>query len=335
MRNYTHLSLEEREKLYALLESNVSLRKIGRVLGRSHSSLLRELKRNKTGQGKRSNEYLIFRYACKAQRQANIRGAKQRAKAPLKEPLIFLYVRTHLREPYNWSPQQIACRLKLDHPGKSICCETIYNYIYQSTNIQYMLWQNLKLARRKRMKSYGRKVHRDGKIPGSISIDMRPKAVDIRDTLGHWETDNVVGKVSDKSALSVSVERLTRLTIMSKLERKTAEAKTRALIDRLKDLPARVRVSMTADNGAENSYHEQITDKLQMAVFFCHAYHSWEKGTVENTNGRIRRYIPKGVSIDGISSWQIAQIEYRLNNTPRKCLGYLTPYEKMVEVLSS
>lgn len=336
MRNYTHLSLEEREKLYALLESNVSLRKIGRILGRSHSSLARELGRNKTGQGQRSNEYLIFRYVpCKAQRKANIRGAKQRAKAPLKEPLIFLYVRTHLREPYSWSPQQIACRLKLDHPGKSICPETIYNYIYQSTNIRYRLWQNLKLARKKRMKTYGRKVHRDGKIPGSVSIDMRPKEVDKRSTLGHWETDNVIGRVSDKSALSVTVERLTRLTIISKLARKTAGAKTAALINRLKDSPAQVRVSMTADNGRENSYHDQIADKLQMAVFFCHAYHSWEKGTVENTNGRIRRYIPKGVSIDGISERQIAQIEYRLNNTPRKCLGYLTPYEKMVEVLSS
>lgn len=336
MRNYTHLSLEEREKLYALLESGVSLRKIGRILGRSHSSLVRELKRNKTGQGKRSNEYLIFRYVpCKAQRKANIRGAKQRTKAPLKEPLIFLYVREHLRKPYNWTPEQISGRLPLEHPGKKISKETIYQHIYSKPNRHNMLWRYLKLSRKSRMKTYGRKVHRDGKIPGSVSIDMRSKEVDLRSTLGHWETDNVIGKVSDKSALSVTVERLTRLTIMSKLLRKTALAKTEALIDRLKNSPAKARVSMTADNGRENSYHDQIAGKLQMAVFFCHAYHSWEKGTVENTNGRIRRYIPKGVSIDGISEEQIVQIEYRLNNTPRKCLGYLTPYEKMVKVLSS
>lgn len=334
MDKYKHLSLEEREKLYALKSQGISLREIGRILGRSDTTIGRELKRNKTGIGKRSNEYLIFRYVpCKAHQKAVKRGVKQRTKAPLKETLIWLFVRKHLREPFNWTPEEISGRLPKIHPGKTICTEAIYQYIYSKAGRRYKLWELLPNARKKRMKKGGRRIARASKIPNAVSIDLRPESVALRDEVGHWETDNVIGKQTDKTTLSVTVERLTRLTILS-ITSRSADSKTESLIKRLTEFPDEARITLTADNGAENTNHQEITSSLGLNVFFCHAYHSWEKGTVENTNGRIRRFIPKGESLDDLTEAQIKELEYRLNSTPRKCLGYLTPYEKMLEVLT-
>lgn len=334
MEQYQHLSLEEREKLYALKSQGVSLREIGRILGRSDTTIGRELKRNRTGIGKRSNEYLIFQYVpCKAHQKAIKRGVKQRTKAPLKETLIWLYVREHLRKPFNWTPEEISGRLPKVHPGNSICTEAIYQYIYSKQGKKYKFWKLLPNARKKRMKKGGRSVQRASKIPGAISIDQRPEEINLRKSIGHWETDNIIGKQTDKATLSVTVERLTRLTILS-LIGKSAESKNEGLIRRLAKFPNTARLTLTADNGAENTNHQKITNSLGLDVFFCHAYHSWEKGTVENTNGRIRRAIPKGLSLDDLTESQIKELEYRLNSTPRKCLNYSTPYEKMLEVLT-
>src|SRR4030043_172255 len=227
LKGYKHLNLEERENLYALKAKGLTLRGIAKILGRRDTTLGRELKRNRTGLGKRSNEYLIFRYIpCRAQAKTERRATKQRVKAPLKGPAVFLYVREHLREPYSWTPEEIAGRLSIDHPGKSITKETIYSYIYSKKAGRYKLWRCLTLARKKRMRLNGRRVQRDGKIPGGVSIDLRPQEVESRVEPGHWETDLVIGKQADKTALSVTVERTTRLTIMSKLADRGAVSKT-------------------------------------------------------------------------------------------------------------
>lgn len=329
LKKFKHLSLLEREILYGGLKQGLSLREIGRRLKRDHTSLSDELKRNiKYGNCYFDNKYL----PCRAQALADKRTLKQREKAPLKNPKVFVYVRKKLRS--GLSPETIAGRLPIDHPGEYIDDETVYRYIYSKRMKRYKYWQYLILQRKKRMKKNGRKVKRTGKIPGSVSIDLRPKEVDLRNTLGHWETDNVIGRQSDKTVLSVTVERLTRVTIITKLKNRSAKAKTDALVSRLSSLPQSLKLTITTDNGAENSYHKQLTDQLGTDVFFCHAYHSWEKGTVENTNGRIRRYIPKGISIDSITEKKIRMIERRLNSTPRKCLGYLTPDETMIRALS-
>lgn len=334
MINYKHLGLEDREQLYALKSQGISLREIGRVLGRSDTTIGRELKRNKTGIGKNSNEYLIFRYVpCRANEKALKRGVKQRTKAPLKETLIWLYVREHLRDPFNWSPEEISGRLSKIYPGKTICTETIYQYIYSKGARRYKLWKLLPYARKKRMKKGGRRVKRASKIPNATSIDLRPEIVYERTRIGDWETDNVIGKQTDKTVLSVTVERITKVTVLS-LTNKSADSKTEALIGRLTKYPKKIRLTLTADNGAENTNHQEITKRTGMQVYFCHPYHSWEKGTVENTNGRIRRFIPKGISLDQMTQEKIEQLEYHLNSTPRKCLEYLTPYEKMLEVFA-
>ncbi|WP_273698290.1 IS30 family transposase [Shewanella vesiculosa] len=325
IKRFKHLSLEEREKLYAFRSQGLSLREIGRKLGRDHTSLSDELRNN----APYGAEYI----PCKAQKKADKRALRQRLKAPLKNPLVFWYVRVHLREPFRWTPDEIAGRLPIDHPGYSISYEAIYRYIYSKKMRRYKYWQYLTLGRKKRMKKGGRSVHRDSKIPGSISIDLRPNVVDERVRSGDWETDNMEGKKTDTSVISATVERLIRLTLLNKMGDRKAETKTKMVADRLLGYPKQARLTLTQDNGKENSYHQQITQITGMDVFFCHAYHSWEKGTVENTIGRVRRYIPKGVSIDDLTDYQIKEVETRLNSTPRKCLGYLTPYEKMNQVL--
>jgi IS30 family transposase len=325
MGQYQHITLEERERMYGLREQGKSLRSIAKILKRSQSSLSRELKRNiKYGEEYLHNEYL----PCKAQGLAEKRALKQRHKAPLKNPQIFLYVREHLRKPYFWSPGTIAGRLKRDHPGETITKETIYRYVYapRIRRGDEDLRVYLTLHRKKRMKLLGRRVSRLGKIPGSVSIEQRSKAVLGRKRVGHWETDNVIGKQTDKTALSVTVERKTRFTIITKLKDRTAKTKTEALITRLQAYPTR---TLTADNGKENSEHGTIAVQLCLAMYFCHSYASWEKGTVENTNGRIRRIIPKGFSIDAYSDEDIAAIEFWLNSMPRECLDFQTPYEIM------
>lgn len=326
MRTYHHLFLEERERLYAWKEKGVSLREIGRRLKRNVGTISRELKRH-TKYGK---TYL----PCLAQRRANRWAAKQRYKAPLKEPLIFLYVREHLRD-YHWSPETIAGRLPVDHPGYSIDDETIYRYIYGRKQRRLKLWNYLIFHRRKRMKKNGRKVKAFGRLNEAIPITQRPPIINERKESGHWETDNMEGKRSDENAVSVTVERMTRVTRLQKLVDHTAATKTQVLLGQLKQEDTSLRKSLTVDRGVENSNHKDITGITGMPVYACNPYHSWEKGTVENMIGRIRRYIPKGKCVDGVSQKKLDLIEEILNSTPRKCLRYLTPNEYLERILAA
>ena len=336
MRTFQHLSLEEREHLFSWQEQQISLREIGRRLGRSHTSLGKELKRNKVGLGKRSNEYLVFRYVpCKAQERAVDRGVKQRQKAPLKGPLIFLYVREHLRPPYSWTPEEIAGRLPIDHPGNTIDDETIYRYIYGKKQRRMKLWKFLLHHRKKRMKQNGRKVTDRGQVVAATPITDRPRYIEKRKQPGHWETDNMEGVKSDKTGVSITVERKTRVIRVRKLVNHKAVTKTNVLLKQFSKEPKELKRTMTVDNGPENKDGGKFRNKSTMTVYKTTPYHSWEKGTVENTVGRVRRYIPKGISVDHIPEEKYIIIEDRMNNTPRKCLGFLTPNEVYEKILSA
>lgn len=330
MEQFHHFNLEEREKLFLWKQSGISLREIGRRLGRSHTSVSHEWKRNKTGVGMRSREYYIFRYLpCKAQQKSEKRAIKQRTKAPLKEPLIFLYVREHLRKPFRWSPQTIAGRLPIDHPDHSVTVETIYSYIYGKKQRRMKLWKYLCLHRKKRMKKDGRKVHSYAKLALALPITARPDAANNRTELGHFETDNMEGKKSDTTGVSVSVDRLSRTIRLRKLADHKAKTKTAILVPQLRKDHGK---TVTMDRGPENSDYETITRKTSIPVYACTAYHSREKGSVENTVGRVRWYIPKGTSVDHITQQDLDRIEDQMNNTPRKILGYLTPNEYMKKI---
>lgn len=267
---YTHLCLEEREHLAVLQGQGKSQRKIARIMCRSQSSISWELKRNK----RYGNEYLWNTYIpCKADTLATTRACFQRTKAPLKNVQVFLYVREHLRPPYSWSPQQIAGRLSIDYPNEYVSHETIYQYIYGKGK-RFKLMKYLPLARKKRMKKEGRRVQRIGKIPFSISIDERPEEVTHRLVAGHWETDNLGGKVHDTTTISTTIERVSRFVFIDKLDSRTASSKSEALIKRFTKLPLQLKRTITTDNGAENTNHTHITQVTHIPFYFCHPYHS-------------------------------------------------------------
>ena len=325
---YKHLSLEEREKLFAYRSSGKSLRWIAKRMGRSHTTLIRDLKRHV----KYGRSYL----PCSAQKEAERIAFRQRQRAALKNPLVFVYIREHLRPPYSWSPETIAGRLSIDHPGQSICPETIYRYVYLNPKTKReKLWRYLVLHRKKRMKKEGRKVKGYSKLPEAILIDLRPEYINKRLELGHWETDNMEGVKSDKSSISVTCERSTRTVKLAKLNGHTAHLKTEALIENLSSENKGFVKSVTMDRGPENSGYKKVRDVLNIAVYGCNPYHSWEKGSVENTIQRLRRYVPKGVSIDNITQEYLTALENIFNNTPRKVLGFLTPNEYYERIQSA
>jgi len=322
--SFKHLSLEEREILAIELAGGSSLRYVAKKLGRSHASLSRELRRN-TKYGK---TYM----PCIAQKRAVRIGNKQRFKAPLKDPQIFLYVRQHLRYPHFWTPQMISGRISTDIKGASISVETIYQHIYKPSNRKSKLWECLPCGRKKRKPKKGRSVRNNAKIPNALSIDIRPKSIATRKTYGHWETDNLEGPKTSKPALSVSVERLTRFVSIRKVKNKSADEKLKALNTSLSKLPQPLRLSITQDNGSENTNHTLVKQTLGTQMFFCHPYHSWEKGSVENRNKIIRRFFPKGTDFTHVTTHQIQFVENVLNNMPLKCLNFKKPCEIMSKV---
>lgn len=321
---FKQLSLEEREKLFGLKIEGLSFREIGRRLGRSHATISREW-HNRAKYGKK---YL----PCKAQALATKIAVNQRTKAPLKNPKTFLYVRQKLRA--HWTPEEIAGRLPIDHPGLSISYETIYRYIYnkKKTTKHMKLWRYLPNHRKKRMKKHGRKVQ-SPPINKALPLEQRPQEVTTRKSFGHWETDNLGGKISDKTTVSGTIERKSRVVHLNKLADKTSITKMKMVKSRISKLPQKGRQTLTIDGGPENAKHRQLKRTFKSGIYSCNPYHSWEKGTVENMFGRTRRFIPKGTSLDKVSQKQIKYIENWLNNTPRKCLAYKTPNEIMQQEL--
>lgn len=334
-RTYVQLSLTERIEIYRLWKGGHSLRAIAREVSRDVGTISRELKRNRTYYTK---EYKpITAHTLCEERQRD-----QRTHAPLKNHLVFLYVREKIREE-GMSPEAIAGRLALENPGESITPETIYRYIYGKGK-KYKLWEHLPRKQKKRRKKTGRDVHgekKQSRIPGAVSIEERSRKANSRTQAGHWETDLMEGRRGNSGALSVTVERKTRYTILAPLANKKAETLQKALQNRLQTVQSLQTTrkpiirSITSDNGSENVRHREIAGCLNAKWYFCHPYHSWEKGTVENTIGRIRRYIPKGTPLHQYTPEQIQWLENKLNNTPRKCLGWKTPNEAMADVLNS
>lgn len=189
------------------------------------------------------------------------------------------------------------------------------------------LWRYLKNHRRRRLKQVvGRKVKKTH-IPDRVCISHRPENVQDRHTVGHWESDNMIGSKSDTLRLSVEVERKTRFSVLSLVGRSALEKnKSLAKLNTLH--PAFIK-SVTLDNGSENSKYNHVFDTNIVPVYFCNPYHSWEKGTVENTIGRIRTILPKKRSLDSTTHQDIQLIQDWMNNTPRKCLNWLTPSEAL------
>ena len=314
--NYQHLSEEERDRLALLKSQGKSLRCISRELGRSHSTLVRELKRNRHKPFWGPRVY----YPHKAQRKAQDRLCRSHQRPRLKSAELHQEVIRLLEK--HWSPELIAGRLRRTRSDlPSLSPETIYQWIYQRRPDLVVYLARAHPRRRRRWAALKHRV----RIPRRISVRERPDAIQARQEPGHWETDLIVGPGS--SALQVLVERQTRYTRLSLVPQRTASQSRAALTQILQSIPAPLRRSITYDNGGENCEHLTLNEDFGLSSYFCEPYHSWEKGTVENTNGLIRRFIPKQTVLSSLSLTAIVQLENWLNDRPRKVLNYQTPRE--------
>lgn len=312
---YKHLTAEERDLLAVMRSEGKSLRQIAAKLNRSLSTISRELKRNAPPIHK--GYYLPH----KAHDRAVKRNHESHRRPRLKTPEIRRYVLKKLQQ--GWSPELIAGRLAVEQPKLSICHEAIYQWIYaEAKNLIVFLARGRK---RRLRRSHSRK-HKTPHIPQRDGIELRPKHVEKRRKAGHWESDTAVSRQSS-AALLVTVERKSRYTKLHKLNRKTA-ASVRATLNRsLSRLPKKLRKTLTYDNGSENVEHIRVNAVLGTKSYFCTPFHSWEKGTVENTIGLVRRFLPKKTDFSKVSKNQIKAIERWLNHRPRKCLNFKTPAE--------
>lgn len=318
---YKHLSIEEREKIQELLWQKTSIRDIAKVIGRSHSSIIREINKNIP---------LQYKYTPRVANERALEKRKNRGrKLRLKNYFIRRYVVDHLKEGY--SPEQIAGRLTLEYKEYKISHEAIYQYIYNQVHRKgcgYMKlgYHDLRIYLKRRHKRRTAKGMRKGqrifKHKG-ISIEERPKEVEKRKVIGHWEGDSMISMKSTVG-LNTLVERKTGLVLISKIKNKTKEETANTVIGRLKNITCK---TLTLDNGKENFGYEKIQKELQISCYFAHPYCSGERGTNENTNGLIRHYFPKGTDFALIEEEAIQAVERVLNNRPRKRLGWRTPLE--------
>jgi len=316
MEPYVHLSADERMLIYQWQREGLSQAEIARRLGRDRATVSRELRRNAIPAG-----YL----PDVAQRRYQARRQRCRRRARLQNRRLQRNVLQLLER--GLSPEQISGRLRVEQGRTVVNHETIYRFVYESPlGRQEKLYQYLRRGKKKRTRRQGRRSH-VSPIAQRLFIDARPLAAAQRTEIGHWESDSLL--FGHDQALNVLVERLSRFTVVTRLRNKTAHDTRHALVARLAQLP---HSSITADNGSENADHVMVSHTLAIPFYFCHPYHSWEKGTVENTNGLIRRYLPRDTDLDRVEQGDLDAIASELNHRPRKCLGFRTPYEVLFGV---
>jgi IS30 family transposase len=315
--SYQHLSMEEREVLARLKLAAESQSKIAKELGRSRSTIWRELRRNRHG-----DEYLAYRAQVQAQRR------RKKAKAPWKlsyEPLK-RYVQEKLVQA--WSPEQIAGRLLVDFPSDErmrISHESIYGWVWADQRQGGDIHQWLRQSRRKRRKRRSGKELR-GRIPGRVGIENRPAVVETRERFGDWESDTIVG-AGQRGSLATHVERKSGYLVAARLPNKKAPTFTRQTVQAFRAEPGLPLETMTADNGKEFADFKKLETELGLSVYFARPYHSWERGLNENTNGLLRQFFPKTRDLSKVSKRELDKVLGLINNRPRKRLGYHAPTE--------
>lgn len=316
--SYTHLSPMERARIELLRKQGHSYAAIGKEIGRHRTTISRELRRN--GPKRYTAEVAQVRYQ---KRRKACRPQGRLAYAGLRE-----YVTEKIAEK-GWTPQLVAGRIQAEyagHPSMRVCHETIYQAIYANRHHLDFLIEFLPQARPKRRKRGQGKTRRGPLIPNRVSIHERPKSVELRNEIGHWEGDLVVGKAQDGFILTL-VERVARLSTALKLKAKRAADVCQAVVEALIDLPVSWVKSITFDNGTEFRDHQAMSKELGVPVYFADPYAAYQRGSNEQFNGLLRRYLPKGTSFANLDQDMLNQITEELNNRPRKCLDYRTPNE--------
>ena len=331
-RKFVQFTLEERTKIEIRYGDGWSLRKIAEYLGnnRTAGSVCREVGgKPRKGSG---------RYQAHIAQREALKSRKGKRTVRLKNEDTRSYVKEKLK--LGWSPEQISIRLPMDHEGRSISHEAIYQYIYAQIKrggngyvkkgCEDLRMYLCRRYRKRRPKGFrkAQKVERKGKLP---SIEDRPVSVEDRNGFGHFEDDCIVSRQSPERLKTIN-ERTCGLVFIGKMKDGTSEESTRVVCERLKAIPSPYRLTLTRDRGTENMGWEAVEKILSMKVYFAHAYSSYERGSNENLNGLIRRYFPKKTDFSKVTDEEIRKVEYLINSRPRKRLGGKTPLEVLFEM---
>jgi IS30 family transposase len=312
MNRYTHFTIEEREKARCLIEQGSSIRAIARILGRSPSSMSRELKRNSYKNG----EYAAH-HAQKLYR-------KRKKHCGRKPKLLDENIRNYVLErmEYRWTPEQICERAKLEKQPFSLSYVTIYRAIDRN-----VLPKQLKKIMRFKWKYKKRKTtDKRGIIQNTVSIHKRPEAADNRTEVGHWESDTVLGK-RKTGCFGTHVERVSGFLKAFYIPDRKDKIFNLATVQAFQNIPDSVKKSFTVDNGKEFMHHQELATATKMDIYFCDPHSPWQRGINENTNGLLRQFYPKGTSLSNVSDEKLNIIVDLINNRPRKRLGWKTPAE--------
>lgn len=318
MKKYKQLTHKERYQIYALLKEGLNYSQIAKNIGFHKSTISRELSRNSNKENYHPDSASIKTFTRHRNKNKFIKITVNVQK----------YIHRYLKQ--DWTPEQVAGKLKLDYIA-DISHEAIYQYIYKNKKAGGRLYLHLphKLKRyNKRSGVYNSR----GMINNRVSISKRPKIVEHKTRIGDWEVDTVIGKYHQGAIVTI-VDRKSKFTLMKKLPTKEAIGVSNAIVELLYPIKNIIH-TITSDNGKEFSYHESISNSLNINYYFCDPYSSWQRGLNENTNGLIRRYIPKRTDFDTISDKEIVMIQNKLNHRPRKSLGYKTPFEVFMKEVS-
>ena len=323
--SYKHITPDQRNELSALLRANLEKKEIAKVLKKHRTSIWRELRRNPSGKEKKRYNARQAKQLTKERRaKANTRFKKLENNKWLRR-----YVLKKIKK--YWSPEQIAGRLKRQYPlskKKLISKDSIYKFIYEKRPylVKYLRCQKGKYRRR-----YGTRIReKQREALKKRRIDSRPEIVELKQRIGDWEGDTVVGK-DRKPAILTHAERKSGLLLGDKLERATKEVTKEKTVARFKKVPKNKKHTMTYDNGTEFWEYELMEKETGMTVYFAYPYHSWERGCNENANGLLRQFFPKKSLFAQITQKQIDQAVSLINHRPRKRHNYLTPYEVFYE----
>ena len=319
MRSYRHLSEDERDQIGIWRAAGRSVGAIARALGRAKATISRELQRNALSSGGYSPLHAAGAYQLRRRREAILE----------REAALRGFVRDRLAE--GWTPEQISGWLKAGNEPRlgTIGCETIYAFIYRTGQKAKALWRYL-TRRHKRRRPRRARLSRDT-IKDRASIHDRPKTVETRGEAGHWEGDLIICK--RLRPVLVLHERKSRVTLAARLMGKTAAETISAMLTVFGRIDPRLRKSITFDNDTAFAQHGLLRTMRDMATWFCDAYASWQKGGIENANGRLRRWLPRHLDIDRMSEEEIQEIVLSANLTPRKCLGFKTPLQALLAEL--
>ena len=317
-KNYDQLDIDERYEIYRLHQANTSLQAIGRLMGRSPSTVSRELRRNALPRGE---------YNPGSADRIALSRCRRLSRIERLNPL-----RTQVGDglAMGWAPEQIASRLRLEGSEHSVSVETIYRFIYHPRVRSEKLYRFLPRAKASRGRRYFKR--RREPIEGRRSISERPQSVALREEFGHWEGDLMQFRTQRGNLLTVC-ERKSRFILTFPLQTKTADETGEAVIKLLRNLPRAARKSITYDNGGEFARHADMEAALNMPVYFCDPHSPWQRGSIENANGILRRDLPKKTDITNYTVRDISEITWAINSTPRKCLGFKTPAEAFLQNL--